>query len=692
MQISNWDSGKDAASRGGSPSGPVLSVKRVPAWLTKPMKTEGLDTEVRLTGVTDPDMRTPEPDAPHRGLNVEDFHKTNLWWSVRKAISLLTPGKRRLLYLAAGLQVSLAFLDLLGIALIGLVATVAVSGIGVTGSPPWAQNVIDSVGLGGLTISQLSVLLALLAVFTLVTKTIASAFMSRWITRFLAARQAEVSTDLARGFLTLPLASVQRWTTSEAIYALGAGVHAATTSLLSAATTIAAEMFLFAIVGISLLIFDPVLTISAFAFFALIVVLLQRTLSRWTARNAQTMKDASIDTLTAVNEALLTYRETTVLNRRDLYVDRYSGLVGRYATAGAANTFILEIPKYVLEASLYVGILLLGVVQFLTKDWGAAAATVAVFLAASSRITPGVLRMQGATINIRNAGVAAQPTFYMADYLSSIEEEASSDTPRPRVTAQHIKEKLTTGYPNFQAEVSISDVSFTYPSAPSPAVVAINAHVPEGKSLALVGSTGAGKSTLTDIILGVVDPDSGSITIGDRHPREAITDWPGAIGYVPQAVALVGGSVRDNVALGLTRDLVDDDYVWEALERAHLAEFLVENREGLDTSIGERGFRLSGGQRQRLGIARALFTKPKLLVLDEATSALDSETEQAIIRTLAELEGEVTTITVAHRLATVRNCDELLFLKHGRVVGQGTFDALREQAEDFDRQATLLGL
>lgn len=648
--------------------------------------------EVRLTGVSESDLRTPEPDAPHRGLNVEDFQKTSLWWSVRKAISLLPPGKRRLLYLASGVQVSLAVLDLIGIALIGLVASVAVSGIGVTGIPDWAQNFIDALGLGSLTVSQLSVVLALAAVSILVFKTIASAFMSRWITRFLAARQAEVSTELARGFLALPMASVQRWTTSEAIYALGAGVHAATTSLLSSATTIAAELFLFAIVGIALLVFDPILTVSAVAFFAVIVFLLQRVLSRWTARNAQTMKDSSIDTLTAVNEALLTYRETTVLNRRELYVDRYSSLVGRYATAGASNSFILEIPKYVLEASLYVGILLLGVVQFLTKDWGAAAATVAIFLAASSRITPGILRLQGATINIRNAGVAAQPTFFMADYLNSIDEPASTKDPATRVTASHIHAKLLTGYPDFNGAVRIEKVTFSYSDAPEPALCDISAEVPPGTSLALVGSTGAGKSTLTDIILGVLDPDVGSVTIGALSPRLAIDQWPGAIAYVPQAVALVGGSVRDNVALGLPRDLVDDERVWEALHRAHLADFLISNREGLDTSIGERGFRLSGGQRQRLGIARALYTRPKLLVLDEATSALDSETEQAIVSTLAELEGEVTTITVAHRLATVRNCDQLLFLQHGRVVARGSFEEVREQAEEFDRQATLLGL
>jgi ATP-binding cassette subfamily C protein len=154
----------------------------------------------------------------------------------------------------------------------------------------------------------------------------------------------------------------------------------------------------------------------------------------------------------------------------------------------------------------------------------------------------------------------------------------------------------------------------------------------------------------------------------------------------------VAGSVRENVALGLPREAIDDDQVWEALRRAHLAEYLIDNREGLDTSVGERGFRLSGGQRQRLGIARALYTRPRLLVLDEATSALDAETEQAIIRTLEELEGEVTTITVAHRLATVRHADQVLYLEHGRIRARGTFDEVRGQVDDFDRQAALLGL
>lgn len=639
-----------------------------------------------------PELSTEEPDAPGGSLHVDDFEHRSLAWSIRKSISLLPRRSRKWLYVSAAIQVSLGLLDLIGIALIGLVASVAVSGIGLTGIPDWANSLFERIGLGGLTVTQLSAVLAIAAVVTLVFKTLASAALSLWITRFLAAQQANVSTMLARGFLSLPMASVLRWTTSEAVYALGVGVQAATTSLLTSVVTIAAEAFLFLIIGVSLLVYDPILTISAGVFFVVILLVLQRTLSRWTARNAEAMKTSSIDTLTAVNEALLTYRETTVLHRRELYVDRYASLVGRYARAGASNSYLLEIPKYVLEIALYVGVLLLGFIQFLTKDWGAAAATIALYLAAASRITPGLLRLQGATINVRNAGIAAQPTFFMADFLDEHAKAHPRNGSATSVTAQMIHDHVVRGYADFDARVVVDGVSYTFSDAKEPAVRDVSVQVPPGGSVAFVGSTGAGKSTLTDLVLGVLDPDVGSVTIGGLSPRDAIERWPGAITYVPQAVALVAGSVRENVALGMPRELVDDELVWEALRRSHLADFLVDSREGLDTHVGERGFRLSGGQRQRLGIARALYTRPKLLVLDEATSALDAETERAIVQTLDELEGQVTTITVAHRLATVRNCDELIYLKDGCVVGRGTFEEVRSQAKDFDHQASLLGL
>jgi len=598
--------------------------------------------------------------------------------------------------LASALQISLGLLDLLGILLVGLLAAAAVSGTGLGSLPTGVENLLGRIGLGGLTATQLAVIFAVSAVVVLVGKTIVSAILSRRIFRFLANRQAEVSALLARAFLSRPLLDVQRWTTSEATYALSSGVGAAIVAVLGSAVTIGAEIFLFAVIGISLLAIDPVMTLVAVALFAVIIAGMHRILTAWGERNAEVMTHASIHTLTAVSEALETYRETTVLNRRELYAARYEGIVGRYAVATANQAYLMEIPKFVLEATLYFGVLIVAGVQFWTKDIGAALATVAVFLAAGSRVVPALLRLQGAAITIRNSAVTAQPTYFLADFLGFGSGSTSGGvdrvSPGNSESSAAIRERIRQGHGDFDPVISVSQATVSYTDASVPALDSVTFTVPAGSSLALVGSTGAGKSTLADVILGVIEPDSGDVLISGVHPREASARWPGAIAYVPQHVALVLGSIRDNVALGLPRDAVEDELVWEALERARLASFLRENRAGLDTTIGERGVKLSGGQRQRLGIARALYTRPLLLVLDEATSALDAETEQSIVQTLAEFEGEVTTVTVAHRLATVRQADQLVYLKDGRMEALGTFEQVRLQVPDFDRQASLLGL
>ena len=238
----------------------------------------------------------------------------------------------------------------------------------------------------------------------------------------------------------------------------------------------------------------------------------------------------------------------------------------------------------------------------------------------------------------------------------------------------------------------MSNVTLTYPGTDIPAVKHVSLTVPVGHSLALVGPSGAGKSTVADLILGVLHPQDGDISIGGGVPSEAATTWPGAIAYVPQDIIVIEGTIRDNVALGLPKAIVDDELVWEALERAHLTQVVRGELGGLDLIAGENGIRLSGGQRQRLGLARALYTRPKLIVLDEATSALDSETEAVISQALVELGRDVTLIIIAHRLATIRHCTSVVYLERGCIRAQGTFEEVRAVHPNFDRQASLLGL
>ena len=311
---------------------------------------------------------------------------------------------------------------------------------------------------------------------------------------------------------------------------------AATVALLGAAIIICAEVFLFAIVSISLFIFDPVLTITAGLFFGLIGFFLHRILGRWSERNAEVVKDASIDTLSVVSEALSTYRETLVLNRREFYIERFESLIGRSAAANANSGFILEIPKYVLESALYLGILVLAAVQFLTQDWAAAAATVAVFLAAGSRIVPALLRLQGAGITIRNAAVQAQPAFFMKQYLS----ETPCAEPEEESQKSRVIDLIASRYPEFAASVLISDAWLTYRGTESPALCGVNLEVPVGAPCRACRTNGCREVLPCRPCSGCVRARRGRVEVGGMRPRDAINRWPGAIAYVPQSVALVG--------------------------------------------------------------------------------------------------------------------------------------------------------
>jgi ABC-type multidrug transport system fused ATPase/permease subunit len=195
-----------------------------------------------------------------------------------------------------------------------------------------------------------------------------------------------------------------------------------------------------------------------------------------------------------------------------------------------------------------------------------------------------------------------------------------------------------------------------------------------------------------DVILGVIMPTSGEIALSGMTPLQCVQTWPGAIGYVPQNVSIFNGSIRENIALGFPRESATDDLIHQSISTAHLSEMVDSLPEGIDTQVGERGGRISGGQRQRLGIARAMFTKPRLLVLDEATSALDGESEAIISATIAALKSEVTVLMIAHRLSTVRQADLVVYVADGRVVAQGSFEEVRAQVPDFDNQASLMGL
>jgi ABC-type multidrug transport system fused ATPase/permease subunit len=318
--------------------------------------------------------------------------------------------------------------------------------------------------------------------------------------------------------------------------------------------------------------------------------------------------------------------------------------------------------------------------EFGSKNATHAVATLGLFLATSTRIAPAALRLQQGVLSIKNSIGGSESTFTLINKLKEVEPIDS------------VIDALDFTHDGFVPEIKLEKVTFNYPSSDKFSLGNINISIKQGSITAIVGPSGAGKTTLVDLILGVLSPSSGEIFISGVKPSEASRQWAGAISYVPQNVTIASGSIAENVTLGYRRLGVPQESIWDALTVAQLSAVVRDLDNGIETMVGENGTKLSGGQRQRLGIARAMFTKPKLLVLDEATSSLDGKTEADVSEAILELSGQVTILIVAHRLSTIKNADQIVYLEKGSIRAVGTLDHVKEQIPEFANEILRSGL
>jgi len=578
------------------------------------------------------------------------------------------------------LQVSLGFLDLLGVAAIGILGALSVSGIQ-SGTP---GNRVNS-ALQILQISEFSfqtqvAVIGLGAATLLIGRTVISIFFTRRTLFFLSRRGAQISSDLVSKLLSQSLLSVQSRSNQQTIYSVTHGVSSITLGILGTVVLLIADGSLLIVMSIGLFVVDPMVAAGTFLVFALVGFQMYRLMNVRAKVLGKKNWELSVKCDEKVVEAVNSYRELVVRNRRSYYAREISKSRFELADVLAEIQFMPNISKYVIESTVILGALLISAAQFALQDSKHAVATLAVFLAAGTRVAPAVMRIQQGTITIKNSIGSAEPTLELIETLAEVDGIPEVD------------DSLDLDHEDFDSKIMITDLFFTYPGSSNPALSSINLDVTHGQSVAIVGPSGAGKTTFVDLLLGVLNPDSGSIKISGVAPLAAITKWAGAMAYVPQDVVISNGSIRENIALGFPFSIGTDELVNKALDIAHLRDFAYGLEDGIDTQVGERGTKISGGQRQRLGIARAMFTNPKLLVLDEATSSLDGLTEAAISEAVLGLKGSVTVIMIAHRLSTVRNADLVVYMESGRIVATGTFEEVRSQVPDFDNQAKLMGL
>ena len=602
--------------------------------------------------------------------------------TILEALALLDR-RERLVYVVACLAQSLlALLDLLAIFLIGVLTAQAFS------SNQGTESGFRVPGLA--TIDWFSggaaLWLAVIAGALLVTKSLSSLFLSRRIYTFIANRQATVARDLARRLLRQPLLQIQKRASQETVFALSGGVLAATVGILGSTSVLVAEASLTILLLGGLFAVDAALAILTIVLFGSMALILHHFLGRWSFALGARGAAADIAGTSTLQHVLRAYREVTVSGRRSEFAERF-GQHRFEAARVQADYFVLsQISKYTFEIGLVLGGAGVVAVTSLASSTTEGLAKLAVFLLVAMRTFPSLLRIQGTLSAIRNSSGLAAPTFEL------LRELQSDDLETPLTVGYVGAPTLHTPASPFVPSIKLDGVSLRYPGARQDALSNVTFEVPVGTSLALVGPSGAGKTSVVDVLLGVIKPTAGTVLISGSDPESAISMWPGSISYVPQDVAILTGTVRENVALGWPSGEVSDDQVWACLTQVGLATYFAQQRTGLDTAVGEHGMQLSGGQRQRLGLARALYSRPRLLVLDEATSALDAETELQITNTLNSLAGNATLVIVAHRLSTVRNSDAIAYIRGGKLVDRGTFYELRQRVPEFDSQAQLMGL
>lgn len=589
--------------------------------------------------------------------------------------------------LACLVQSAMSLLDLAGVVLLGLVGALAAALIGSQALPASIAERLQSIGYSDMSGEAFLALVSATAAILLLVKSISSSWLLRRTFRFLAGQQAQVSARLTSALLSQPLSFVSRRSSQQTAYTLVQGSSAATLIVLGQGIVFVSELALLVLIGSALLVINPMIALASVIYFVLVAVALQRGLGRWSARSGQGLADVDVASLGLIQEVVDAYREILVGNRRETYVKRLEALRWQAAGIAADLQFIYAFPKYVVEVALVIGSLALAGVLFATQSTTAAVGTLALFLAAATRVMPSLLRMQGALLTLRNAAGMAEQTFALAEDLEDVPAQGTAHVSFGSQESRSLVSPST-----FNPTVQARHLTYFYPGSHTPAVQDVSLSIAAGSHVALVGKSGAGKSTLADLILGVIEPTMGAVHVSGCPPQQAAVTWPGAIGYVPQQVALANSTIRSNVALGVPDQDIDDAQVLKVLDSTGLSDLAHSESELLDLMIGERGTRLSGGQRQRLGLARALYSNPGFLVLDEATSALDVETELAIARVVASLGDSVTTLVIAHRLSTVRNADLVIYLDRGSSVAAGTFTEVRQQVPSFDRQAHLLGL
>jgi ABC-type multidrug transport system fused ATPase/permease subunit len=522
--------------------------------------------------------------------------------------------------------------------------------------------------------------LGVLAIIVLTSRTLLSGLITKKTLSYLSNRSAQLSSNLISKLLAGSILKIQMHSRQSLLFSLTRGVDLIYIYIIAALVVAASDISLLIILSVGLFLYNPIAAFVILLFFISLAGGIYLYLHKRVHQIATESSKIAIESEELISEAFNAFRQVTISGRMNFFTEEIKRKRRLLASKMSTLYFSSYISKYVLDLAVVFGMALIGITQFSNSDVDGAFQAIGIFLAAGTRILPAILRVQQSLVQAQSTLGLAKPTL--------------------DILLQHQKEKLPgikvyeTDYlhEGFKSELTVEEVFFKYPLSESYGLNGVTLSIKPGMKVAVVGLSGSGKSTLVDLILGILAPESGKIQISGLTVAEALKKWPGAIAYVPQDVAIFGRSIWDNITLGSTKTFISEMNFHAAIAAAGLEDFIKDSEMNSATPLLHNGANLSGGERQRIGIARALFTKPKFLVLDEATSSLDGHNETYILDLIRNKSEDLTILMIAHRLSTVRDADMIVYLSHGRVIRAGSFDYVRETTPEFDNQLKNMGL
>lgn len=594
---------------------------------------------------------------------------------VKELFSLLTPQQLKKFYILQLLVVATAFMELISIAsiapfmaLVGNLDLLEENGILAQAySISGLSNPLDFLFYTGLFV-----------LLTLILSTLVSMFTIWQLSLYASKVGSELADRLYSHYMQKNWLFHASNSSSYLIKQVSSEAPRVTDQIIQPLMTVISKSILAFVISISILIYSPVISISGVIVFSLAYVSIYKIVHKKLIFNGQKMSSIMTERFRLMNEGFGGIKDILLLNRHHDFVKRFEDSGRDYAYARGTNIAIGLVPRYLMELIAFGAMILL--VLLLIKSHNGDLSTVlpiiSVFALAALKLLPALQQIYAGLSQMKGSAAAFEAIKY--DLSKSMLEDPVKNEPLSAKKSPILLNK----------QISMENITFTYPGKSIPALNSITITIKANSLVGLVGSSGSGKSTAIDILLGLLPADKGRLVIDNTViDSKNKLDWQRKIGFVPQNIFLSEGSIAENVAFGLSKDKIDLSKVTKALELANLKDVINELPDGINTTVGERGIQLSGGQRQRIGIARALYYDAEVLVFDEATSALDGITEKYIMDAIHDLNSTKTIVLIAHRLKTVQQCDNIYLMEKGRVIDQGTYSELLEHNTKFRKMA-----